>query len=84
MDKEMFDKNAIQELEMFLVEWCYNNGNPFTKITFSVDSGLKIDNDDEAEYLYQELKKSQGTHDEFIYDDNGNLVGISVVKNEEE
>lgn len=77
------ENEAQNELEDFLTNWCYRNGSPFTRITFTLDSGLKIDNDDETENLYNELKKLQGTHQEYVFDDNGNLIMTKLVKNSE-
>ena len=42
-----------EELERYLCRWCYNNATPFTTITYSVDGGLSIKEDDGARRLYQ-------------------------------
>ena len=75
-----FDKQQVEELSDFLCVWCHENGTPFTRITYSVDSGLKIDNDDSAEArYYRELQELGLGRDEVVYDDNGNPIGVRTV-----
>lgn len=65
-----------QDLEEFLLVWVMENGTPFTRITYSANNGLKIDNDDTAEALYRNTFQNC---DKLIYDKKGDLVGIETV-----
>lgn len=67
-----------EELERYLCRWCYNNGTPFTTITYSVDGGLSIKEDDVARRLYEQAFPY---HDEPLLDADGNIVGVQTVAN---
>lgn len=66
----------LRALAQDLLAFVMENGTPFTRITYSANEGLKIDNDDTAEALYRNTFQS---FDKPIYDDKGNLIGIKTV-----
>lgn len=72
----MSRKKQILKVKEFLLGWVMENGTPFTRITYSANDGLKIDNDDTSEALYRNTFQS---FDKPVYDDKGELIGIETV-----
>jgi hypothetical protein len=80
MQNNDFSKESLEELEDFLCHWVYDNGTPFTIITYGVDYGLKIVNDDVAEETYLSLRNFLGEKDKPLYNEYEKFIGIQTGK----